>query len=288
MEAFLLHLGTLSLGGSAVVVLLALAGKLTRYGARWRCLGWLLLCLRLVIPLPLLPQAETRAPIQVNVPTSPFVSQRPISPDVSQGMPVVEPESCGVSPSPAPAQTDNRTAIDVPLILFIAWLAGTLAVLGGNLAAHLRFLRWLRRWGTPVTDSETIDIFNRLGDQLSLNRRPRLLVCPELKTPMLAGMFRLALLLPQDTPAGEELRLALLHELTHYHRRDVWRKALALWVNALYWFDPLMWYMVRRTDRDIELACDEDVLRRLFGQDYAAYGKTVLDAMIRNKERKSI
>ena len=288
MEAFLLHLGTLSLGGSAVVVLLALAGKLTRYGARWRCLGWLLLCLRLVIPLPLLPQAETRAPIQVNVPTSPFVSQRPISPDVSQGMPVVEPESCGVSPSPAPAQTDNRTAIDVPLILFIAWLAGTLAVLGGNLATHLRFLRWLRRWGTPVMDSETIAIFNRLGDQLSLNRRPRLLVCPELKTPMLAGMFRPALLLPQDTPAGEELRLALLHELTHYHRRDVWRKALALLVNALYWFDPLMWYMVRRTDRDIELACDEDVLRRLFGQDYAAYGKTVLDAMIRNKERKSI
>lgn len=288
MEAFLLHLGTLSLGGSAVVVLLALAGKLTRYGARWRCLGWLLLCLRLVIPLPLLPQAETRAPIQVNVPTSPFVSQRPISPDVSQGMPVVEPESCGVSPFPAPAQTDNRTAIDVPLILFIAWLAGTLAVLGGNLAAHLRFLRWLRRWGTPVMDSETIAIFNRLGDQLSLNRRPRLLVCPELKTPMLAGMFRPALLLPQDTPAGEELRLALLHELTHYHRQDVWRKALALWVNALYWFDPLMWYMVRRTDRDIELACDEDVLRRLFGQDYAAYGKTVLDAMIRNKERKSI
>lgn len=197
MEAFLLHLGTLSLGGSAVVVLLALAGKLTRYGARWRCLGWLLLCLRLVIPLPLLPQAETRAPIQVNVPTSPSVAQRPISPDVSPGVPTVEPESYGVSPSPAPAQTDNRTAIDVPLILFIAWLAGTLAVLGGNLAAHLRFLRWLRRWGTPVMDSETIAIFNRLGDQLSLNRCPRLLVCPELKTPMLAGMFRPA---PRPAP----------------------------------------------------------------------------------------
>lgn len=73
-----------------------------------------------------------------------------------------------------------------------------------------------------------------------------------------------------------------------YHRRDVWRKALPLWVNALHWFDPLVWYMVYRADRDMELACDEDVLRSLSIQGCAAYGKTVLKVMIRNKERKSI
>lgn len=286
-EELLLNLTALTLGSSMAVVLLALAGKIVRYGARWRCLGWLLLCLRLAVPIPLTPQTETRAPIQISVPDPHVAVQWPSVPNKSSNESTSSRSTVASTP-PISAQAEERNSVDLSLVPAIIWLMGALAVLGWNLLAHLRFLRWLRRWGTPVMDSETIAIFNRLGDQLSLNHRPRLLVCPELKTPMLAGMFRPALLLPQDTPAGEELRLALLHELTHYQRRDVWRKALALWVNALYWFDPLMWYMVHRTDRDMELACDEDVLRRLSGQGYAAYGKTVLDAMIRNKERKSV
>ena len=55
MNQLLLTLGTLTLGGSAAVAALALAGRSTRrrYGARWRCLAWLLLCLRLAVPLGL-------------------------------------------------------------------------------------------------------------------------------------------------------------------------------------------------------------------------------------------
>ena len=63
MNQMLLTLGTLTLGGSAAVLLLALAGRSTRgrYGAKWRCWGWLLLCLRLAVPLPLLPHEIGRA-----------------------------------------------------------------------------------------------------------------------------------------------------------------------------------------------------------------------------------
>ncbi|KQM11238.1 hypothetical protein AOA80_09590, partial [Methanomassiliicoccales archaeon RumEn M1] len=96
---------------------------------------------------------------------------------------------------------------------------------------------------------------------------PRLLVCQGLKAPMLAGLLRPAILLPPGALSGEELGFSLLHELTHYRRRDVWLKTLVLWVNALHWFNPLMWYMVRLVERDIELACDEDALRALPPQD---------------------
>ena len=70
MNQLLLTLGTLTLGGSAAVAALALAGRSTRrrYGARWRCLAWLLLCLRLAVPLPLMPHTQARAPIQVDLP----------------------------------------------------------------------------------------------------------------------------------------------------------------------------------------------------------------------------
>ena len=67
MNQFLLTLGGLALGGSAAILLLALAGRSTRarYGARWRCWAWALLCLRLALPFPLFPQAQAGAPIQV-------------------------------------------------------------------------------------------------------------------------------------------------------------------------------------------------------------------------------
>ena len=70
MREFLFTLTGLTLGGSAAVCLLALAGRSTRarYGARWRCLAWLLLCLRLAVPFSLLPVLQSRALIQVPVP----------------------------------------------------------------------------------------------------------------------------------------------------------------------------------------------------------------------------
>jgi beta-lactamase regulating signal transducer with metallopeptidase domain len=155
--------------------------------------------------------------------------------------------------------------------------------------AHLRFLSWLRRWAAPVTDGEAIRAFNQLGDRLGLHRRPRLLVCQGLKVPMLAGILRPALLLPQEGVSGEALGFSLLHELTHFRRRDIWLKTLAMWASALHWFNPLMWYMVRLVERDIELACDEDALRSLPKSDFAAYGQTILNAVARlqNRERKS-
>ena len=148
-------------------------------------------------------------------------------------------------------------------------------------------LSYLRRWSAPVADREAVAAFNRLGDQLGLDRRPRLLVCQGLKAPMLAGLFRPAILLPQGNISGEELGFSLLHELTHYRRKDIWLKTLAMWVNALYWFNPLMWYMLRLVERDTELACDEDALRRLSRSDYSAYGQTILSAVARlqNRER---
>lgn len=301
MNAILLTLGALTLGGSAAILLLALAGRSTRgrYGAKWRCWGWLLLCLRLALPFPLLPHIQTGAPIRVDVPNPPAVirpSAVPNTPNVpgtgnasasqgeAQGNPGPAPSES--APSPAPPATERE--LDPARIVLGLWLLGVCAVLVWNGIAHVRFLSYLRRWSSPVADTDAITAFNRLGDQLGLDRRPRLLVCQGLKVPMLAGLFRPAILLPQGNVSGEELGFSLLHELTHYRRGDIWLKTLAMWVNALYWFNPLAWYMLRLVERDTELACDEDALSRLSRSDYSAYGQTILAAVARLQNRERI
>lgn len=306
MNQLFLTLGALILGGSAAVLLLAWMGGSTRgrYGARWRCWAWLLLCLRLAVPLPMVFRGEAHAPIRVDVPNPPAAVQQPVLPNAPApgNTPALPQEPQGETSEPGgsedgspaappassvPLRRTELPALNLSLLLVSVWLAGAAAMLLWNAWTHFRFLAYLRRWSSPVDDWDAVEAFNHLGDQLELHRRPRLLVCQGLKVPMLAGTLRPAILLPQGRITGEELGFSLLHELTHYRRRDIWLKTLAMWVNALYWFNPLMWYMVHLIERDTELACDEDALRLLSPQDYSAYGQTILAAVARlqNRER---
>ncbi len=282
MDDLLLSLGRVTLGGSAAVLLLWLAGKLThgRYGSRWRCWAWLLLSLRLMVPLPLLP-ASAPAPITLPAPPEAVLNQplpRPsganASPAAPQG-PQAPALSGGERPQSAPRPQAEPAPAPIP-VLAAVWLAGAAGTLLWSLFSHLRLALWLRRWAQPVTDGETVRVYNELGDALSLDSRPRLLACPGLRGPMLAGLLRPALLLPRE--GGPELRYALLHELTHYRRHDVWLKAAAVLAGCVHWFNPLVWWMARLTERDMELACDEAALASLPREEYAAYGQAILEA----------
>lgn len=285
MTEFPFSLFALSLGGGAVVALLALTARLlrTKYAARWRCWAWLILCLRLAVPVTM-PVPQWVRPVELPVPGNVIIfrtesrgpavlpSSAPEKPEAPQPKPEL--------PVPEKAEPDREaTLFDV---LSLLWLVGAAAVLGWFLVSHLRFLRYVSRWSCPV-DGGTVRMCNELGDRLGLDRRPSLRTCEGLKAPMLAGIVRQTLLLPPEVLGEKDLRYILLHELTHFKRRDIWLKTLALWVNALHWFNPLMWYMTRLLERDMELACDEGVLRLLPREEHSAYGKTILDAVERMK-----
>lgn len=299
MTDFLFSLGSLSLGGGLVGLVLMAAGLLTRsrYAARWRCWGWLLLCLRLAIPLPFsFPNVSVRAPIQISSPSLerpselPFTAGRPFQNAVQSPVSSTS-SSDGESTSPSPsspysaAPQDSRPTIYFSQILTGVWLLGGAGVLAWNLTGHIRLKRFLKRWASPVQDYRLLPLYNAMGDELNLDRRPRLMTCPGLSAPMLVGLVRPTLLLPEQPLSPKELEYALLHELTHYRRRDIWLKALSLWVRAVHWFNPLVWMMDRAIERDTELSCDEAVLRRLPPEEHAAYGKTILSAVERLKSR---
>lgn len=300
MTDVLTRMAGVSLGGGAVVVLLLVLGRVTRgrYGARWRCWAWLLLALRLAVPLPLLPEGNASAPIQIQVPPDRVLYHATAAPRPSGPAPSQPVQTAATSPAasqstdapeeqtPAYIQQTGPT-ITAGNLLMALWLLGGAVVLGYNLVAHLRFRRYLARWCRPVEEGDTIRLFNGLCDSLSLHCRPRLRVCPGLAVPMLAGLFRPVLLLPEDAAGSDGLGYALLHELIHYRRRDIWLKALVLWVNAVHWFNPLVWLMVRAVERDTELACDEGALKRLPPEEHAAYGRAILQAVAAVRKEKS-
>ena len=297
MTDFLPRLAALSLGGGGVILLLLTAGQLTRmkYAARWRCVGWLLLCLRLAVPVSLvslLPAqgAQAAAPIRLELPSDRVVYtyQPPVRPSLpAQGGTTGGEQTAAPGDSAAPAapaaQQPSAPAFTLSLsqLLFLLWLLGAAAVLVWAAVSHLRLLRYFRRWAGPVREPDTLRLFNQIGDQLHLYARPALRRCQGLQVPMLAGVLSPVLLLPEESLDPQALRYSILHELTHFRRKDIGLKTLALLANALHWFNPLMWYMTRLVERDTELACDEGVLRLLPPEEHAAYGRTILDAVDR-------
>ena len=107
---------------------------------------------------------------------------------------------------------------------------------------------------------------------------PKICVTESRRAPLTFGVFRPTVLLPDDLRAGQaQFQLVLAHELAHIRRRDCLRKLMLAACLCLYWWNPLVWIMVRLANRDMELACDEAVLRILGPACKKSYALALLD-----------
>ena len=290
MGNFLAVLMALSLGGAAAIALGALLRQLTktRYGAKWRCWLWLILCIRLLLPMdPLLDFGPK--PVLLPIPEDAVlvepVPEIPESPEPEASAPSEPAESRDpLSAPPHPSWEDNalphiRPAIRLSDVLGLIWLTGVFITGLWAAASHLRFLRYLRRWSRPVTDTAILTQYQEILLLMDLSSAPQLRLCPGLPAPMLAGIFRQTILLPEAPMDSIQLRHTLLHELTHFRRKDIRLKTVALFVCCIHWFNPAVWGLSHMIAQDTELACDETLLRFLPKEEYASYCKTILHSV---------
>ncbi len=287
---------SLSLGGAIVIILLVLWAYFSRtqYAAKWRCVIWAVLCLRLVILFaPMMTQQAQ--PIQITMPSNAVINVQPQQKEPlpngienqSETQKPVTPQTQAYSeeamqPDQSPVIADaeiKTTSFTLLQVVFLVWIFGVMCMLGRALITHIRFLHFLRRWSYSVCDAEMLDIYHNLCQTVQIVHVPRLRICAGIKAPMLAGFFRPVLLLSEQKLESETLRYVMMHEIVHFKRKDIWLKTLALVANCLHWFNPMMWLLTYLVERDTELACDEMVLTYLSAQEYKMYGKTILDAV---------
>lgn len=135
------------------------------------------------------------------------------------------------------------------------WLVGVLLV-SARYAAGLLYLVWQTRKAPlyPVADVATCVELNLSGASVRL---------ASVSAPMVWGWLNPVILLPKEASAWspEQVRLALMHELAHVYRRDLWTSLLWMVAKAIYWFHPLIWWLSLRAREEQELACDARVLQ---------------------------
>ena len=273
MENLFLRVLTLSLTASLVLLpLLALAPRLHhRYAGRTFYVLWLVLAVRLVLPVQLiLPEPA----VTVELPPSQAVTvPAAVRPRAEAAVSDV-PQSAGAA-EPAPAAPEAGRTFSWTQLGTWLWLGGVAALLVYQGAGYALARRKLLRDAEPGSEEETA-LLAALAAGLGVRRAPPLLHTADAASPMVLGLVRPVLLLPEGALPAEELEVVLRHELTHLKRRDVAYQALLLLARTVHWFNPLVWWMGREAGRSLELCCDDAVVR---GRDEAfcrRYGSVLL------------
>ena len=253
MSEFFLKLVNQSISGGWLIAAILVLRLLLKRAPRWsQMLLWGIAAVRLLLPfsiesaLSLLPSAETVSPSILLDPT----------PTVHTGIPAV---NSVVNPALAHSFTPSPAASANPLqiwtaILSCLWLLG-MAVLFVYAAVSYTRLRWKMRTAVLL--------------------RENLYQSEHAASPFLLGIIQPKIYLPFDLDAQTQ-EYVIAHEQAHLRRRDHWWKPLGFLLLTVYWFNPLVWLGYALFCRDIELACDESVIKTLDHNQRADYSQALL------------
>lgn len=143
---------------------------------------------------------------------------------------------------------------DVMDVLPAVWAAGVVLMLVYGINGYYRIKR---RTGASIPVRENI------------------MKCDAVDTPFILGVLRPRIFLPSGME-DFEMEYVVAHERAHIKRRDHWWKPMGFLILCVYWFHPLCWVSYMLFCRDLELACDESVVRTMNMEDKKAYAKALL------------
>lgn len=254
MAAVFLKLLNLSISASWLVLAVLVLRLISKRSPKWmNVLLWGIVALRLVLPfsiesaLSLIPSAETVSPTAV---------QFAPAPTITSGVSVID---NAVNPSLSEHFAAVPTASVNPLYVWAylagwVWLIGLGAMLLYALASYLRLRRRV---------------------SVSLPIQDNIYLCDGISSPFILGVVKPRIYLPSGLDEVQRQNV-LSHERAHLARRDHWWKPLGFALLAVYWFNPVLWLAYALLCRDIELACDERVIRTMDESAVKTYSTVLL------------
>lgn len=161
----------------------------------------------------------------------------------------------------------------IALVLFIGWIAGAFTLLVFFIMAYLcGLLRF--RTSLPVREANVEKWLREHPLKRSISVRQS----DKITAPLTYGFWHPVILVPKKTDWSDTVKLEyiLLHEYVHIRRFDIVSKLIAVLALCIHWFNPFVWLMYVLFNRDMELACDEKVVRRFGEMGKAGYARTLI------------
>lgn len=216
----------ISLAMLALLGLFSLSGRTLT--AQTRYFMWIILLIGLIIPFR---PALGNGLIKIQNPAYILTQNTPVgvSDDSLSNNPVTAKESIVVPDqkeqtnlaTPAPSSAPQNKGL-IMTVIFAVWAIGAFLFLAKFVIEYRRFHLIVKRWGKPVTDPFTLETFEWVKARMGLeNKNIGLLSVSTISTPMLTGLLKPTILLPEKSIEDDEMELILEHELTHYKHKDL-------------------------------------------------------------------
>ncbi len=258
-DEIFMKLVNLSFSASFIVVAVVLFRLIFKKAPKWlNCMLWLLVAFRLVCPfslesaLSLLPSAEPITSEQF------YYSAEPV---VESGIEIIDsvinPVISHTLETDAVASV-NKSQI-FGFVCGVLWLLGMSAML---IYALVSYLRLKKRVSASAEYKEGI------------------FICDDIDSPFILGVLRPRIYLPSEM-TYDDSECVIPHEEAHIKRRDYLWKPFGFLLLSVYWFNPLMWLAYILLCRDIELACDERVIKNMNAEEKKAYSEALLNCAVR-------
>jgi beta-lactamase regulating signal transducer with metallopeptidase domain/Tol biopolymer transport system component len=263
-----------------------------RVRAVFRYCVWLLVLVKLVLPPTLsLPsgigywvgnRVPAASPVSERVSKTigyePARQHRSAGSEPSGGIPQVQPPSnmTGTDASVTPTAL-SLTPIAWQAVVFLLWLVGVLAF-ALLLVQRLRFVKGLVAASAPA-GGEQLGLLEQCRQQIGVRRQIGLKTLDTVPSPAVCGLLRPIVLMPTslvEKLSPEGLRAALIHELAHIKRADLWVNAVQTFLQVVYFYNPFVWFANAIIRRTCEEAVDETVLVTLGGE-AKSYSNTLID-----------
>lgn len=254
MAAVFLKLLNLSISASWLVLAVLVLRLVSKRSPKWmNVLLWGMVALRLMLPfsiesaLSLIPSAETLSPEVVRFDPAPTITSgvefidNAVNPSLSESF------------AAAPLASVNPLYVWTYLAGWV-WLIGLGAMLLYALVSYLRLRRRV---------------------SVSLCVRENIYLCDAISSPFILGVVKPHIYLPSGLDEVQRQNI-LAHERAHLARHDHWWKPLGFALLAVYWFNPVLWLAYTLLCRDIELACDERVIRTMDESAVKTYSTVLL------------
>ena len=114
---------------------------------------------------------------------------------------------------------------------------------------------------------------------MNINKNIEVRYCDYVKSACLIGIFKNYVLLPNVKYNDSEAYWILKHELTHYKYKDNLLKLICFLIRIVYWFNPLIYLLIKKVGEDCELACDERVISNKTFEQKKQYALTIANSV---------
>lgn len=273
MAGFLLYVFKLNVLAALLIVLVFGVSRFLskKYSVWWRSWIWLAVSLILLVPVQIpdywnvihiqIPQQVTEERVPAVREEVRVQGQEAAGETLPTENSLAASESTDLPENTSQFREQGIQMLSVYQMLAVVWLAA--AALYGlyKLLGSYIVQRELKRWSMPVPDKSLEMNYQKLCRKMKVSHPPKLWMNAKVTTPLLTGLLRPRIYLPSDRYTWKELELLLSHELSHYRHHDLWYKLILQLVCIVYWFNPLLHWMRREADQDLEFLCDERIMK---------------------------